>query len=146
MKIDEFMEVINQVERFYSKEIPEEQKQVMYKELKNMELVRFKYIIAQHYRTSPYLPKLPDILEINKKLGYSQIKKDKEVKKCEKCKGTGYILYKKIIDNGKGGKIINTYAAICTCRQKRKYEGWKIADEEHRSNYYIPYVEEIKII
>ena len=146
MKIYEFMETIKQVERFYSKEIPEEQKQVMYKELKNMELVRFKYIIAQHYRTSPYLPKLPDILEINKKLGYSQIKKDKEVKKCEKCKGTGYVLYKKIIDNGKGGKMINTYAAICTCRQKRKYEGRKIADEEHRSDFYTPYVEEIKII
>ena len=29
MKIDEFMEVIKQVERFYNKEIPEEQKQVI---------------------------------------------------------------------------------------------------------------------
>ena len=144
MKINEFTEIIEQVERFYNKEIPEEQKQVMYKELKNMELVRFKYIIAQHYRTSSYLPKLPDILEINKKLGYAKTNNKKS--KCKDCNGTGYILYKKEIDNGTGGKIVNIYGAICKCRQKRKYEGWKIADEEHRTNYYTPYVEEIKII
>lgn len=144
MKINEFTEIIEQVERFYNKEIPEEQKQIMFNELKNMEVTRFKYIISQHYRTSPYLPKLPDILEINKKLGYAKTNNNKN--KCKDCNGTGYILYKKEIDNGTGGKIVNTYGAICKCRQKRKYEGWKITDEEHRSNYYTPYVEEIKII
>lgn len=143
MKIDEFMEVMQQVENFYNKEIPEEQKQVMFKELKNIEIIRFRYIISQHYRTSPYLPKLPDILEINRKLGYSSMQK--QTKKCKKCNGAGYIIYQKEIDNGTGGKLINIYGAICSCRQKRKYEGWKVTDEEHRTNFYTPYIEEVGI-
>ncbi len=143
MKIEEFMEVIRHTENFYGKEIPEEQKQFMFRELKNMEITRFKYIIAQHYRESPYLPKVPDILNINKKLGYSQVKKDSESNKCKECNGTGYVTYKKQIDNGTAGKLINEYGAVCRCRQKNKYEGWKIADQEHRTNFYTPYIEEV---
>jgi predicted metal-binding protein len=90
------------------------------------------------------MPKLADIIEINASLGYSQVKKDEKIK-CNKCNGTGYVTYIKVIDNGNGNKIENIYGAICSCRQKPKYEGWKITDESHRTNYYTPYVEEIRI-
>ena len=42
-------------------------------------------------------------------------------------------------------KLENEYGAICTCRQKQKYEGWKITDQEYRTNFYTPYAEEVGI-
>lgn len=144
MKIEEFSKVIEQMEKFYQKEITDEQKQIWYKELRNLDLARFNYIIAQIYRTLKFMPKLADILEINANLGYSQMKKQNDVKKCSKCNGTGYLLYKKIISNGEN-KTENVYGAVCSCRQKMKYEGWKITDERNRSNFYMPYIEEIEI-
>ena len=145
MKIDEFISEIKQLENFYGKELTDEQKQIWYKELRYLELIRFKHITAQIYKTLKFMPKLADIVEINSKLGYSQLKKDQNKIKCSRCKGTGYLLYTKLIDNGAGGKFRNVYGAICSCRQKPKYEGWKITDEEHRSNFYTPYIEEIEI-
>ena len=145
MKIDEFMNEVKQLENFYGKDLTDEQKQIWYKELRYLELPRFKYIETQIYKTLKFMPKLADIIEINSSLGYSQVKKDEQKIKCNKCNGTGYILYKKIADNGTAGKFENLYGAICTCRQKTKYEGWKITDEGHRSNYYTPYAEEIRI-
>lgn len=139
------MNEVKQLENFYGKELTDEQKQIWFKELKNLEILRFKHIEGQIYKTLKFMPKLADIIEINSNLGYSQIKKDENNTKCKKCKGTGYVLYTKLIDNGTGGKIRNVYGAICTCRQKPKYEGWKITDENHRTNYYTPYVEEIRI-
>lgn len=144
MKIEEFMNEVKQLENFYGKDLTDEQKQIWFKELKYLELPRFKYIETQIYKTLKFMPKLADIIEINSSLGYSQIKKDERIK-CNKCNGTGYITYIKVIDNGDGNKIENIYGAICSCRKKPKYEGWKITDESHRTNYYTPYVEEIRI-
>ena len=145
MKIDEFMNEVKQLEKFYGKELTEEQKQIWYKEVRYIELPRFKYIETQIYKTLKFMPKLADIIEINSNLGYSQIKKEQQKIECKKCNGTGYITYIKKIDNGDMKKIEYIYGAICTCRQKKKYEGWKISDERHRSNYYTPYAEEVNI-
>ena len=102
MTIDEFTNTTKQLENFYGKEMIDEQKQIWFKELRNLDIARFRYIIAQVYRTSKFMPKLADILEINSNLGYSQVKKESQNKKCDKCKGTGYILYDKVFDNGTG--------------------------------------------
>lgn len=145
MTIEEFTNTTKQVENFYGKELTDDQKQVWFRELKNLNITRFNYIIAQVYRTSKFLPKLADILEINANLGYSQAKKEQQTNYCKKCKGTGYVTYTKVFDNGDGRKFLNEYGAICTCRQKPRYEGWKITDEKNRSNYFIPYIEEIGV-
>lgn len=142
MKLEEFDDELNKLGRFYQKEITDEQRQIWYNELRNLDITRFKYIIAQVYRTSKFLPKLADILEINASLGYSQLKQEQNQNKCKRCNGTGYLIYKKQIDNGTG-KMVNDYGAICSCRQKRRYEGWKITDERYRTNFYTPYIEEI---
>lgn len=142
MKIEEFMNEVKQLENFYGKDLTDEQKQIWFKELRYLELPRFKYIETQIYKTLKFMPKLADIIEINSSLGYSQVKKDEKIK-CKKCNGTGYLIYTKIIDNGTGGKYKNVYGAICSCKQKVKYEGWKITDEEHKTNYYTPYIEEV---
>lgn len=145
MTIEEFANTTKQLEAFYGKEITDEQKKIWFRELKNMNITRFNYILAQVYRTSKFLPKLADILEINANLGYSPVKQEKSKNKCKKCNGIGYVTYTKVIDNGTGGKLINQYGAICSCRKKSRYEGWKITDEGHRSNYFIPYIEEIGV-
>lgn len=145
MKIEEFMNEVKKIENFYDKELSDEQKQVWFKELRYIELPRFKYIETQIYKTLKFMPKLADIVEINANLGYSQMKKEEQKVNCKKCNGTGYIVYKKLIDNGTS-KLEYNFGAICSCRQQPKYEGWKITDERYKTNYYTPYVEEIKIM
>ena len=144
MKIEEFDEEINKLERFYQKEkaITDEQRQIWYRELRNLDITRFKYIIAQIYRTSKFLPKLADILEINANLGYSQAKQEQNINKCKRCNGTGYITYKKITKNG-ANDMLYEFGAICSCRIKSKYEGWKVTEERFRSNFYTTFAEEV---
>lgn len=142
MKIEEFMNEIKQIENFYDKQLTDEQKQIWFKELKYIELKRFKYIEAQIYKTLKFMPKLADIIEINSNLGYSQQKLEENKIKCKKCNGTGYLTYIKKVDDGVR-TLEYTFGAICSCRQQPKYEGWKISDERHRTNYYTPYIEEV---
>ena len=67
MKLEEFDDEVSKLERFYQKEITDEQRKIWYSELRNLDISRFRYIISQVYRTSKFLPKLADILEINAK-------------------------------------------------------------------------------
>lgn len=144
MKIEEFDEEINKIERFYQKQgaITDEQRQIWYRELRNLDIARFKYIIAQIYRTSKFLPKLADIIETNNNLGYSQIKQEQNTNNCKICNGTGYVTYKRTTKNGANDMLYN-FGAICSCRTKQKYDGWKVTDERYKSNYYIPFIEKI---
>lgn len=146
MKIEEFDEEIDKLERFYQKEgtIADEQRQIWYRELKNLDIARFKYIIAQTYRTSKFMPKLADLLEINANLGYSQVKQEQNQSNCKICNGTGYVTYKRTSEKG-ANDFLYEYGAICKCRTNPKYEGWKITDERNKSNYYIPYIEEVSL-
>lgn len=142
MKIDEFTEVTKEIENFYQKEISDEQKKIWFNELKSMDLKRFKYVISQVYRTCKFLPKLADVIEINANLGYSQVKKKEITKKCDKCKGTGYIVYQKKINNG-DTEMICDYIAVCSCDKQKQYKGWEISEERYRTNYYTPYAKEL---
>ena len=111
MKIEEFNKETQQLERFYEKEIPEEQKKIWYEEFKKMPIERYRYLIGQAYRKSKFIPKLADMIEINKNCGYVEIEKEPE-KICTKCNGLGYITYKKKLKED--GYEYN-YACRCTC-------------------------------
>lgn len=142
MKLEEFNDEVERIERFYQKEIPDEQKRIWFNELKSMDIKRFKYIISQVYRTLKFIPKLADIIEINTNLGYSQVKKEENPIKCDKCKGTGYITYWKKIKNG--NKEMNyEYMALCTCGKQKQYKGWEYPEERYRTNYYTPLATEL---
>lgn len=144
MKLEEFDEEVSKLERFYQKKVTDEQRRIWFTELRNLDISRFKYIISQVYRTSKFLPKLADILEINANLGYSQVKQEENKNKCKRCNGTGYITYKKTTKNG-ANDMLYEFGAICSCRMKPRYEGWKITDERYRSNFYTPFAEEVGI-
>lgn len=111
MKIEEFNKETQKLERFYEKEISEEQKKIWYEEFKRMNIERYRYIIGQAYRKSKFIPKLADMIEINKNCGYIE-SEEKSIQKCEKCNGTGIILYKK---NVTGNETECDYACRCTC-------------------------------
>lgn len=140
MKIDEFMEEIKKIENYYQKEMTDEQKKIWFDNLKNMNIARFKYIIANLFRTSKFIPKLADVYELNSSLGV--IKREEQKKNCPKCNNTGYIIYKK---PAKDGEIETEYGAICSCKRQTQYKGWEINDEAHRTEFYTPLVEELTL-
>lgn len=142
MKFEEFMEETEKIENFYNKEITDEQKKIWFSELKGMDIKRFKYVISQVYRTCKFLPKLADIIEINTSLGYSQVKKEETIEKCNKCKGTGYITYWKKIKNGEK-EIPCEYMAVCSCGKQKQYKGWEYPEERYRTNFYTPLAVEL---
>lgn len=141
MKIDEFMNTVKQMENFYGKEMSDEQKKIWFQNLKSMNINRFKYVVANLYKTSKFIPKLADIFELNSTLG--SIEKNVEIKAdCKKCNNTGYIIYKQVIKDG-DKSITYDYGAICDCGRKKQYKGWEISDEKHRSKYYTPLLVEL---
>lgn len=135
MKIEEFFEVVQEMENFYGKEMTTEQKKIWYENLKNIGATRFRYIIANLYKTSKFLPKLADIFEMNISIGRTEEEKkeQKNLEKCNKCNNTGYIFYKQII-NGYQYEFV----ALCSCGRKRQYKGWEVNDERKKSKYFIP--------
>ena len=141
MKIDEFMETVKQMENFYGKDMSDEQKKIWFENLKSMNINRFKYVIANLYKTSKFIPKLADIFELNSTLGSTA--KNVEIKEdCKKCRNTGYVIYKQIVKDG-DRSIPYEYVAICDCGRKKQYKGWEISDEKHRSKYYTPLITEL---
>lgn len=143
MKADEFIEVTSRLETYYGKEYTNEQRAIMFDELKHLDINRYKQLVSLILKRSKFLPKIADFIELNKEEPYAKKQDENEKVDCKICNETGYVTYKKVINNGTGRKIINEYGAICKCRQKPKYEGWEVTDYSHKSDYYIPYIEEI---
>ena len=147
MTHSEFIQATERLESYYGKEYTNEQNIIAYEELKDMSIERYRQIVTQCIRTSKFLPKVADILEIHKELPYSQ-RKQVENKKvyCAKCNSKGYVIYQKDVKNG---NITMQYPffARCDCANglEHAYDGTKISDTEHRTKYYVPTVAELGI-
>lgn len=144
MNRSEFVEATSRLEQYYDKEYNTQQMQIMYEELNCLTIDRYKQLISALIRKSKFLPKVADIIEANTEEPYISKKSDEEVIDCEKCRGTGYILYTKLIDNGVG-KIENIYGAICSCGNAKQYKGWEIRDARYRTKFYTPLAQELGI-
>ena len=113
MKIEEFDEETRKLEKFYEKDIPDEQRKIWYEEFKGISITRYKYLISQVYRKCKFMPKLADMIEINKSIGYMQAREQeqkKQLAECDKCKGTGFVFYKK-----QKGTLWYDYVCRCNC-------------------------------
>ena len=134
MKIEEFTNTINELQKFYDKKMNQEELKIWFDNFKAMDLKRFKYLIGQIYRTNKFMPKLADLIELNKNIGYDRKvfeEQIKNLKHCEKCKDTGYIIYqKKIYDS------LYDYVAVCSCGRQKQYKSDK---------YYVPLATELGI-
>ena len=139
MNNKDFIQYVKEIERFYGQRLNDKEREVWYESLKFMTLERFNYIIAEIYKTNKFMPKLADIMEMHKQIPYTAATKPQEVKgHCKKCNDTGYIIHTKELEGPP-----YQYAAVCECGRQSRYDGRTIQDEKHRSNYYIPTVDEI---
>ena len=92
----EFIEATSRLEKYFEKSYTTEQLQIMYEELKNLSIDRYKQIIAKCIRDKKFLPKIADILEINNELMIIKTREEvEETEKCSKCNSKGFILYQK---------------------------------------------------
>lgn len=125
MELNEFIEANNRLEKYYEKEYTNDQMMIMYEELKNLSVERYKRLISQCIKTCKYMPKVADILKLNTDLidqGREEEKRDYFL--CDKCDKTGYVFFTQYKIDGKR-KIPYTYAAKCTC-ENAKYANKKI--------------------
>lgn len=144
MTRSEFVEATSRLEGYYGKEYTTQQLQIMFEELNAFPVERYRQLISAVIRKSKYLPKVADIIEVNIEEPYIKEDNEKQVIECKKCNSTGYVLYTKIIKNG-SKEIKYTYAAVCNCGNAKQYDGTKIMDKEHRSNFYTPLIAELGI-
>ena len=140
MVIAEFISETATIEKYYGKDLDEFQRKIWYEELKSISVPRYRVILREVLRTSKFMPKLADILEIHKSLPYTSSNTEQETVECKRCNSEGYITYKKIIEN-----IPYLFAARCTCKNgdRYRYDGREVS--ENKSRYYIPSIEEVGI-
>lgn len=144
MTQSEFIEATSKIEQYYGKEYTNEQRQIMFKELGDIGIDRFRQLISAIIRKSKFLPKIADFIEANIETPFISQKDDLQKIECKKCNSTGYLIYTKIIKDG-DKELKNQYACVCTCGNARKYEGWKVSDKRYRSNFYTPLAQEIRM-
>lgn len=142
MLINEFIEATSRLENYYGKEYQTIQRQIMFEELKDLSIERYKKLVSVVIRKSKFLPKVADIMEANLEEPYTSNKQDSEKTECEKCKGSGYLIYTKIIKDGNIERK-NQYACICDCGNAKQYKGWEITDHKYRTNFYTPMCQEL---
>lgn len=125
MLINEFVEATSVLERYYEKEYTTDQRQIMFEELKDLSIARYKKIISKCIRSCKYLPKVVDMVTANMDLvENSNQKEDRKTFDCDKCNGTGYVFFTKIVQEG--NKIIPYInGARCIC-ENAKYANPKV--------------------
>ena len=142
MQLSEFIEATSRLETYYNKDYTNEQRQIMYEELKDLDISRYKKLISIVLKNSKFLPKIADILDAHKEEPYTTTKQETTKVECKKCNSIGYILYSKKIENGTNS-LYNEYAAICECGNKNVYDGRKVTDTRYRTDFYTPTVGEL---
>lgn len=139
MSEKEFYKYVQELQNFYGQKLSEMELTVWYENLKFMSMQRFNYILAEIYKTSKFIPKLAEILEIHKTIPYTVTQDTPQISgKCEKCNNTGYVLYNKDIDG-----ITYTYCAVCECGRQKRYDGKECVDPKNKRDYYIPTAKEL---
>lgn len=138
MTIQDFFAKTKILEEFYGKEYNNTQKEIMFDDLKNYDVERYEKAIRFLCRINRYKPTLNEILDAiqsdNRNI------EEREQVPCKFCGGTGYFQYTKV-ENG----YPYNYVCLCICQNAEglEYDGTKIADKEHRSQYYIKSAKEV---
>ena len=126
------------LEEFYQKELNETQSEIWFDELKSYDAEKYEKAIKFLCKTSRYKPTLNEIIDAMKSCNRNA--EEKQSVPCKFCGGTGYIQYTKVENN-----YPYNYVCLCICQNAEglEYDGKKIADKEHRSNYYIKSAREV---
>lgn len=141
MQSGEFVEATTRLEQYYGKEYTNEQRQIMFDELQNLPIERYKQLISTLIKKSKFLPKIADFTEVDIETPYT-IQDKIQKTECKKCNSTGYLIYTKVIKDG-NRELKNQYACLCNCGNAKKYEGWNVSDKRYKSEFYTPFAQEI---
>lgn len=121
---EEFVNETSKMERFYGKELSEEQQKIWFENLKKISVERYRCIIGALYRKNKYFPSLADIIQLNNELGMKQKETKYKEEKCDICSSRGVIRYIKKI-NG----IDYDYYCKCHCLNSNKYNCFPTMEE-----------------
>ena len=110
MQISEFIEASTRLEKYYDKEYSTEQRQIMYEELKDWNIEKYKKAISIAIRNCKFLPKIADIIQASSEIRTVQNEDNSQLVECNKCEGTGFIRYQKQVQG-----IEYDYICRCTC-------------------------------
>ena len=114
MQTQEFIEATSRLEHYYNKEYTTAQLEIMYDELKNFDIERYRQLISAALKKCPNRPKIADFYQLDQELPHTNDNQNNEIVECKKCNNTGYVTYKKFITDG-GKKLEYIYAARCDC-------------------------------
>ena len=141
MELNEFMQETDKLEKFYNKELEKYEKDIWFQEIKTIPLKRYQQIIKKAFTECKFMPKLADIITINKDLPYNTNNNviNKKIE-CKICEGLGVVEYFKKTDG-----IAYQYFARCKCENGNNfnYDGTKIS--ENKSKFYIPTLAQINL-
>ena len=141
MQCGVFSEATTRLEQYYGKEYTDEQRQIMFDELQNLPIERYRQLISMLIKKSKFLPKIADFTEVDIETPYT-IQDKIQKTECKKCNSTGYLIYTKVIKDG-NRELKNQYACLCNCGNAKKYEGWNVSDKRYKSEFYTPFAQEI---
>lgn len=114
----EFIEATSRLEKYYEKEFSIEQQRIMFEELREVSVEKYKKAITYCIRNSKFLPKIADILNAINEVKTIVAKETTRIE-CKKCKGVGYVPYYRQIENG-GKTLKYLYFAVCECGNEKK--------------------------
>ena len=114
----EFFEEIRSLEAFFEKKLSIEQARDWYFELKDYPIEKLRIAIRESKANCKFMPKLAEFLGFIREARIEG-KEEKKIH-CNKCGGTGYLIYIKKIVNG--NKITSyTYGCVCNCGNVKPY-------------------------
>jgi hypothetical protein len=118
MEINEFIEATSRAEQYFEKEYSNEQRQIMYEELKKMPLEKYRKTLANCIRTCKFMPKLADILKASTDIDNVNYERNRVYTPCKICGSKGFVRYYKVLqENG----YEYDYACRCTCENGEYY-------------------------
>jgi len=116
MNIHEFNFIVNEMEKYYCKKLEDEQSKIYFKQLSFLSVERFKQIVDEIYKNNKFMPKVADIIDIDKKLSKPEmtiLKVD-----CKECNGSGIVMYSQ---KDEESDYMYEYGARCACRNNRNW-------------------------
>lgn len=112
MTIAEFIEVTGELESFFGdKEYNETQRRYIYETFKGITKERYRQVIRKAIRTSKFMPKLADLIEIESNLPNENARTSEKVE-CNICGGTGMIPYTRYMQDG---NVQRQYTNVARC-------------------------------
>ncbi len=124
MQISDFIEATSRLEKYFDKTYTTEQSKIMYEEMKELSIERYKMIVAQCIRNCKYLPKIAEILAINSEIRIQKNNENIEEESCNICGSKGFILYTKL---DKANNYNYQYVCRCKCKNANNFLSFPLA-------------------